>query len=417
MKRLILRHPFLTISLILLFIFGLGQYLGAQALEYFFLQEQMAELAPQLSHIASDLESDSDKPIQRKSFIIKAYDLNDKEIDSTEKTCNLLMNFSDVDIKRGLETFFAPVRAGSEVAEIRKISGMPSKSIVIGRPLVQEGQVVGSLFLLKPASDFAAALDGFYLVYFLSSLVASLIILLVMALYIREARALEQTRKDYIANINHELRSPITTISGLSEVLCDDLVSDIEKKRQYYHTIHRESRRLGILIADMLELSGLQSGKTVFARSAFSGAGMIKEVENKFAPLAEDMGLRLEVTPAAQNLPELYANENRISQVIDILMDNAFKFCGEEGYIKLDAQVKEKWIAISIENSGPGISAAEIPFVFDRFYRSHTARDKRGSGLGLAIARELLKNLDEKIWVISEPEAYTRFSFTVKKNR
>lgn len=417
MKRLIVRHPFLTIGLILLFVHGLGQYLGAQALEYFFLQEQMAELAPQLSHIASDLESGSDKPIQRKSFIIKAYDLNDNEIDSIEKNCDLLMNFSDVDIKRGLEPFFAPVLAGGEVAEIRKISGVPSKSIVIGRPLVQESQVVGSLFLLKPASDFAAALDSFYLVYFYSSLVGSLIILLVMALYIREARALEQTRKDYIANISHELRSPITTISGLSEALCDEMVSDADKKRQYYHTIRRESWRLGTLIADMLELSGLQSGKTVFTRSAFCGARMINEVENKFAPLAEDMGLHLEVTPAAKNLPDLYSNEGRISQVIDILMDNAFKFCGEEGYIKLDAQVKDKWIAICIENSGAVIKADEIPFVFDRFYRSETARDKRGSGLGLAIARELLKNLDEKIWVISEPEASTRFSFTVKKDR
>lgn len=417
MKRLILRHPFLTISLILLFIFGLGQYLGAQALEYFFLQEEMAELAPQLSHIASDLESGSHKPTQKSDFIIKAYDRAGNEMDVVEKASDLPMDFSDAQIKEGLEAFFAPVLAGGELAQIRKISGVPSKSIIIGRPLVQDGQVTGSLFLLKPASDFAAALDGFYLVYFLSSLVGSLIILLVMALYIREARVLEQTRKDYIANISHELRSPITTISGLSEVLCDELVSDIEKKHQYYHTIHRESRCLGRLISDMLELSGLQSRKTVFERSVFSGTAMIKELENKFAPLAEDMGLTFEVTPAARSLPELYSNENRISQVINILLDNAFKFCGEEGYVKLDAAVKDKWVSITIANSGPGIKAEDLPFVFDRFYRSQTAQDKRGSGLGLAIAREILKNLDEKIWVDSQPQAYTRFSLTVKKDR
>lgn len=415
MKKIVFRHPFLTISLILLFMYGLGQYLGAHALEYFFLQEQMAELAPQLSHIASDLESGSDKPTQRKSFIIKAYDLNDNEIDSIEKNCDLLMNFSDVDIKRGLEPFFAPVLAGGEVAEIRKISGVPSKSIIVGRPLVQDGQVIGSLFLMKPASDFASALDGFYLVYLLSSLVGSLIILLVMVLYIREARVLEQTRKDYIANISHELRNPITTISGLSETLCDEMVNDADKKRQYYHTIYRESRRLGTLIADMLELSGLQSGKTVFEQKVFSGAVMINELENKFTALAEDMGINFEVTPAARKIPDLYSNESRIIQVINILMDNAFKFCGDEGYVKLDAQVKDKWIAIVIENSGAVINEDEIPFVFDRFYRSETVWDKKGSGLGLAIAQELVKNLEERIWVTSESSQGTRFAFTVKK--
>ncbi len=301
------------------------------------------------------------------------------------------------------------------MAEIRKISGVPSKSIIVGRPLVQDGQVIGSLFLMKPASDFAAALDGFYLVYFYSSLVGSLIILLVMVLYIREARALEQTRKDYIANISHELRSPITTISGLSEVLCDEIVSDADQKRQYYHIIYRESRRLGNLISDMLELSGLQSGKTVFEQKVFSGAVMINELENKFTALAEDMGINFEVTPAARNLPDLYSNEARISQVINILLDNAFKFCGEEGYVKLDAQVKDKWIAIAIENSGAVINEDEIPFVFDRFYRSETVWDKKGSGLGLAIAGEVLKNLGEKIWVTSELDQGTCFNFTVIK--
>lgn len=417
MKKLMIRHPFLTISLILLFIFGLGQYLGAQALEYFFLQEQMDELTPLLTHIASDLETGNDKHSEKNAFIIKVYDWNGNEMGVVEKASDLPMNFSDTDIKTGLEPFFTLVLAGEEVAVIRKIPGVPSKSIVVGRPLIKDGQVIGSLFLLKPASDFASALDGFYLVYFYSSLVGGLIILLVIALYIKESRSLEQTRKDYIANISHELRSPITTISGLSETLCDEMVSDEDKKRQYYHTIHRESRRLGILISDMLELSGLQSRKTVFERSVFSGAAMIDELENKFAALAEDMGLSFEVTQTARNLPDLYSNVTRISQVIEILMDNAFKFCGEEGYIKLDAQVKDKWIVIAIENSGAVINEEEIPFVFDRFYRSETACDKKGSGLGLAIAWELLKNLDEKIWVISEPEASTRFSFTVKKDR
>lgn len=415
MKKLAIRHPFLTLSMILLFIYGLGQYGGVKSLEYFFLQEQMAELAPLLNHIADDLESGIHQPTQKSDFIIKVYDRAGNQMDTVEKDGDLMMMFSDADIKTGLEPFFAQVLTGAEVTEISKIPGLPSKSIVIGKPLIKDGQVIGSLFLLKPASDFASALDGFYLVYFYSSLVGGLIILLVMALYIREARALEQTRKDYIANISHELRSPITTISGLSETLCDEMVSDADKKRQYYHTIRRESRRLGTLISDMLELSGLQSGKTVFARKVFSGAGMINELENKFSALAEDMGLSFEVTPAARNLPDLYSNENRIIQVINILMDNAFKFCGDEGYVKLDAQVRDKWIAIAIENSGAVINEDEIPFVFDRFYRSETARDKKGSGLGLAIARELLKNLEEKIWVTSEPVPLVRFTFTIKK--
>lgn len=417
MKKIVFRHPFLTISLILLFIYGLGQYLGAYVLEYFFLQEQMAELAPQLNHIAADLESGSHKPTQKNDFIIKTYDRVGNEMDMVEKTADLPMDFSDSEIKTGLEPFFIHVLAGTEVSDIKKIPGLPSKSIIVGRPLIKDGQVVGSLFLLKPASDYASALDGFYLVHFYSSLAGGLIILLVIALYIKESRGLEQTRKDYIANISHELRSPITTISGLSEVLCDEMVSDTEKKRQYYHTIYRESRRLGTLISDMLELSGLQSGKTVFERKVFSGAVMISELENKFTALAEDMGLTFEVTSVARSLPDLYSNENRIRQVVHILMDNAFKFCGDEGYVKLDAEVKDKWIAITIANSGSGISKDEIPFVFDRFYRSETARDKKGSGLGLAIAQELLKNLEEKIWVVSGLGQDTRFTFTVKKDR
>lgn len=168
-----------------------------------------------------------------------------------------------------------------------------------------------------------------------------------------------------------------------------------------------------MLISDMLELSGLQGGKTVFERKVFSGATIINDIEIKFATLAEDMGLNFEVTPTARNIPALYSNEARIIQVINILMDNAFKFSDDEGYVKLDAQVKDKWITVDIENSGVAIKEAEIPFVFDRFYRSETLQ--AGSGLGLAIARELLKNLDEKIWVSSESGKLSRFSFTVKK--
>ncbi len=417
MKKLLFRHPFLTISLILLFIYGLGQYLGAHALEYFFLQEQMAELSPQLNHIASDLESGSHKPTQKNDFIIKVYDRLGNEMDAVEKDADATMLFADVDIRTGLEPFLNQVLTGDRVTEIVKIPGLPSKSIVVGKPLIKDGQVVGSLFLMKPASDFASALDGFYLIYFYSSLVGGLIILLIMALYLKEVQNLEQTRKDYIANISHELRSPITTISGLTAVLCDEMVSDADQKQHYYHTIYRESRRLGTLISDMLELSGLQSRKTVFERKVFSGAGMINELENKFAILAEEMGLTLEVSPAARSLPDLCSSENRIIQIINILMDNAFKFCGDEGYVKLDATVKDKWVSITIANSGPGIREEEIPFVFDRFYRRETARDKKGSGLGLAIARELLKNLEEKIWVVSEPNQDTRFTFTVKKDR
>ena len=229
----------------------------------------------------------------------------------------------------------------------------------------------------------------------------------------KELKIMEQMKNDYVANISHELRSPVTSIRAIAEILNDDELKDSIDKRKYYSMILRESIRLEVLIKDMLELSRLQSGSIAFEKSYVSVSDIITEVIEKFEIMAEDLDINFRTPEKLDNIPDIYTNRNRIVQILIILLDNAFKFTSEEGVVCLETFSKDEYLEISVIDSGIGIDKKDIPFIFDRFYKGDKSSNSSGSGIGLSIAHEIIKHLNENIYVESEIDKGSKFTFTI----
>ena len=222
-------------------------------------------------------------------------------------------------------------------------------------------------------------------------------------------------RKDYVANISHELKTPLASIKALTETLSDHVVTDPEKIDQYYGIILRESARLEKLISDLLELSRLQHKKIAFSKSVVDTKRVIEQVSEPFVILADEMDLQFEITEQAKNLPATYSNQDRITQVLTILLDNAFKFTPVQGSIIIDAKTTDKKAEITVTDNGPGISKEVLPHIFGRFNKEDLSHTSAGSGLGLSIASEIMDQLGEKIRVDSHDDSGTTFTITLKR--
>ncbi|MEI7883715.1 MAG: ATP-binding protein [Clostridia bacterium] len=224
---------------------------------------------------------------------------------------------------------------------------------------------------------------------------------------------LEEMQKNYVANVSHELRTPLTALRGLVEPLRDNMVHNEETKQRYYQIIYDETVRLAKLIDDQLELSRLQSGTISLAKKSFDIANLLNYTVDKYALLANEQSIKLTFESSGKE-HKVYSNEDRIEQVLVILLDNAFKFTPAGGSITLWIEKQENWLEVNVTDNGVGINSRDLKHIFERFYKADKARGKIGTGLGLAIAKEILEKLDEKISVRSKEGAGTTFTFTVR---
>ena len=224
------------------------------------------------------------------------------------------------------------------------------------------------------------------------------------------AERLEQTRRDYVANVSHELRTPIASIRSLAEALDDGLVRTDEDRARYYGYILRESLRLSRLIDDLLELSRLQSGTVALERSAFDLNELAAQVAERMRVTASYSGIDLRYTPAAA-LPPCLSNRDRIEQVLVALLDNAIKYASDDGVVEICCRSEGERLRVEVSNSGH-IDEADLPHLFERFYKADRAHAGQGTGLGLAIAREVLERLDGSIEAFNR-DGFAVFSFTV----
>lgn len=229
---------------------------------------------------------------------------------------------------------------------------------------------------------------------------------------VTSAERLEQTRRDYVANVSHELRTPLTAMRALLEPLRDGLIHTEEQRQQTYDVVLRETMRLSRLVSDMLELSRLQSGKTSLSRSVFTLRPLLDQIHETYSAYAEDYQQTF-IYDLPESLPDVLGNPDRTQQVLVALLDNAFKYTPEGGTVTLSAEYAEGVVRITVRDTGIGISAEDLPHVFDRFYKADKAHHSRGTGLGLAIAYEIMKNLGEEMSVESEPGKGSAFSFTL----
>ena len=230
-----------------------------------------------------------------------------------------------------------------------------------------------------------------------------------------ESARLEKARRDYVSNISHEFRTPVSSLRGLLEPLRDGLVTGEEDRIRYYSFMLRETERLTRLIDDLLELSRLQSGTVAFESRPFRLSVLLDEVGERFHRVAEEKSIRLDVEPLPEGAPAVHGNPDRVDQVLVVLVDNALKFTPPGGAIRISASLEPSRYVVSVQDDGQGIRAEDLPQVFERFYKADGSHSGQGSGLGLAIAREVLRHMGQEISVRNEPGHGARFSFTLAR--
>ncbi len=225
---------------------------------------------------------------------------------------------------------------------------------------------------------------------------------------------LENNRSDFLANISHDLRTPVTAISGFVQNMIAGVIPE-EKRDTYLAVILDETRRLSRLIETLLEMSRLDAGERRFEFASFDLAECARRTLITFEKRITEKKIEVEA-----EIPDgalfVTGDEGSVRQVLTNLLDNAVKFAPEGGSIRLALARQGQKAVLSVRNSGEGIPAEELPQVFERFYKTDRSRslDKSGMGLGLYICKSIIKAHGEEIWVTSEPGRYTEFVFTLK---
>jgi len=221
-------------------------------------------------------------------------------------------------------------------------------------------------------------------------------------------------QRDLVSNVSHELKTPITSIKAVAELLYDGMYRTEDERKRYSQTILRESDRLNDLVREILNLSRLQSNREKFEKHVFYADGVFTPVIDRYRMMCEDMGINIDVSELAlEAIPALYSDPQQLPRVWMIILDNAMKFAGEGGHIKITQKLGNDNAVFCISDDGPGISRKDINRIFDRFYKADLTRNTQGSGLGLSIANEIMRGLKEKLWVESVEGEGSSFFFTV----
>ena len=232
---------------------------------------------------------------------------------------------------------------------------------------------------------------------------------------ITQMERLERTRREYVSNVSHELRTPLTAVRALVEPLKEGMVTSEVDRMRYYDIILREVMRLSRLINDQLELSRLQSGSVAIEKQRMRLDDLVYDTCDRYQSIAEEKGLELRIDTPMEDCPTVWANSDRVEEMLIILLDNAIKYT-EKGSVAVSAAWDEEKVTLSVRDTGIGIAEQDVPYVFDRFYKVDKAHSGKGSGLGLSIAKELQNRMGEDIFVESVQGEGSTFSFTIHRN-
>ncbi len=225
-----------------------------------------------------------------------------------------------------------------------------------------------------------------------------------------ERKELDKMRQDFMSNISHELRTPVTVIKGSLEVLCQGLVTGGEEK-EYLHQMFADISQLQRLVNDLLELSRLQNISFKIEKTKINLTDVLNESIRSIRQLASKKNIVMNLSGSVQPFP-FYGDYGRIRQMFTIVLDNAVKFSPDGSCIDIKIQSVNSKYVIVISDYGKGIPAGDIPHVFERFYREQSGQNKNGSGLGLSIAKQIAQRHNTVIECESEYGKGTSFIFT-----
>jgi len=227
-----------------------------------------------------------------------------------------------------------------------------------------------------------------------------------------ELRNLQTTRRELIGNISHEFRTPLASIKAMAETLHNGAVDDKETARDFLSRIDDEVERLTQIVAELTELSRIETGQAELRLEPVNLNLLIEEVTTQLSTQAERQQLIVERKLAVDTRP-VQADKERIRQTIINLVHNAIKFTDPGGKITIATQVRSDSVIVDISDTGIGISKSDLPHVFERFYKGDRARSGGGTGMGLAIAKHVVEAHGGSIWVQSEEGRGSTFSFSL----
>jgi len=227
-----------------------------------------------------------------------------------------------------------------------------------------------------------------------------------------ESEALSRMRQDFVANVSHDLRTPLTSLRGYAETLLEGGLDDVEHREGFVRVIRDSAVRLEALVEDVLSLAELERPGARPRLETFDLRASADRQVASMLPAAERKGLRLELVPGDE--VRVSADRARIEQVIANLLDNAIKY-SERGEVKVRVGADEGWAWCEVADTGEGIPSEHQPRIFERFYRVDPARsrEKGGTGLGLSIVKHAVALHGGEVSVESAPGSGSRFTFRI----
>jgi len=210
---------------------------------------------------------------------------------------------------------------------------------------------------------------------------------------VTEQQKLDELRKDFVANVSHELKTPLTSIKSYTETILDGMVDDVDMQRQFLGVVNSEADRMTRLVRDLLQLSNFDAKKVVFDKEYNDYVDLLNKTMMKLKVTAAQKSQTFTFESAVEKMVG-YFDHDRIEQVVLNIMSNAIKYTPEYGSVIVELREEDQYAVIAITDTGMGIPSKDIPFVFDRFYRVDKARSREmgGTGLGLSIAREIVES-------------------------
>ena len=337
-----------------------------------------------------------------------------------------------------LKSGLAIERGGREI--------MKTSSHTYLKPIFQDNYFRGIIVMITPEQSIRSGLNRVYEIVWLSAIVAVIVAAIIIYYFARRmiinplneiniaarrlakgdvgkrvkitsndeigelansfnvmAEAIEESdknRRDFISNVSHELRSPITSIKGFVAGILDGVIPK-DKENYYLNIVYDEIKRLSRLVSDLLDISAMEEGKFKLNMVEFDINILIKQCIANFDGKIRNKGVNVEVTFGREH-EFVYADRDRLIQVLTNIIDNAIKYSNDDGCIKITTNDKGSKVYVSVFNNGPLLKSEELARIWDRFYKSDKARiNKESTGLGLPIVRLILAQHGEDIWVIS----------------
>jgi two-component system, OmpR family, phosphate regulon sensor histidine kinase PhoR len=297
-----------------------------------------------------------------------------------------------------------PPKSGSALVEIVRQSELIEavREVLRGEPRVEAEVVTGTLRQHFFAATVASVTEG--------KTSGAVIVLH----DITDLRKLERVRRDFVANVSHEFKTPLTAIQGFAETLLAGALDDAQNRGRFLEIIVEHSRRLARLTDDLLKLSKMDADRLELEISDTSVTQFVEtciETTQRRAA-AKELELIVEVP---EDLPDIAADRRRLAEVLQNLLDNAIQYTLPGGQITLSAAHTAREVVFTVSDTGIGIPKADQPRIFERFYRVDAARSREvgGTGLGLAIAKHLVEVHGGRLWVDSEIGQGSQFHFSV----